>query len=68
MHQQSPCVIQHLYSPMIGFQVTRATVQPDKAFQMCTIHKSKDFLVHQREHVSIQDLKGLFADDIEIVV
>ncbi len=87
-------------SEFVGFQVTRANGQPDKAFQMCTIHKSKDFLVHQvlqllnhanqnlttqqkeevrqklvttnrllfeREHVSIQDLKGLFADDIKIV-
>ena len=34
-------------SEFVGFQVTRATVQPDKTFQMCTIHKSKDFLVHQ---------------------
>jgi len=34
-------------SEFVGFQVTGATVQPDKTSQMCTIHSSKDFLVHQ---------------------
>jgi hypothetical protein len=34
-------------SEFVGFQVTRATVQPDKAFQICMIHKSKDFIVRQ---------------------
>ena len=34
-------------SEFVGFQVTLATVQPDKVFQLCTVHKSKAFLVHQ---------------------
>ena len=50
-------------SVFVGLQVTRANSQSDKAFKLCTVHKSKNFIIRQFCELGFVFIAMLYLDN-----
>ena len=50
-------------SVFVGLQVTRANSQSDKVFKLCTVHKSKNFIIRQVCELGFVFIAMLYLDN-----